>query len=47
MLFLAHQQGHTVSVQDGGGGATHYFGGTFMLMGTGMSILLAVLTWMS
>lgn len=44
MLFLAHQQGHKVSVQ-AAAVATHYSGGTFMLMGTGISILLAVLVW--
>lgn len=46
MLFLAHQQGHKVSVSGAAPAATHYFSGTFMLMGTGISILLAVLVWM-
>jgi hypothetical protein len=45
MLFLAHQQGHKVSVSAAPAVAPHQFGGTFMLMGTGISILLAVLVW--
>lgn len=45
MLFMAHQLGHKVSVAAAAPAATHYFGGTFMLMGTGISILLAVLVW--
>lgn len=43
MLFLAHQLGHTISEEAAAPAAAHYSSGTFMLMGTGISILLAVL----
>lgn len=43
MLFLAHQQGHTVSVDGSGEAVSQGNRSSFMLMGTGISILLAVL----
>lgn len=45
MLLLAHQLGHKVSVSAAPVVVVNSSNGTFLLMGTGISILLAVLVW--
>lgn len=45
MLFMAHQLGHKVSVSAAPVVTMNSSNGTFLLMGTGISILLAVLLW--